>query len=280
MPGLFVFCSIGCCLFRNGVLINAIMELTGVVRLFFVGVLLYLMTGLCFGQEAENIYRSYSKFGFFIQPAFVSGFNLRDSGPTLKFNDTFSYQGGVVYNFAQSGNFNFKAGLTVKTFKTNFDVLYTSPTTNYNYGKDWSGVDLANDIVVSEVVKAEYFVNVSPAVNLVFGFGAGLDLRSGSAEEKVTLTEYDPVSGAGDTFLIIDSGSYQITASADVSVGANYKTGFGLFQLDFFVNTQLLNYPRYGDYMFYDNDNLVTQGTYIVKGNYCGFTLTFSPKKK
>jgi hypothetical protein len=241
---------------------------------------LFIVTSSSYCQQAENAYKSYSKFGFFIQPAFVDGFYLRNTQPALRFNKTFSYQAGVVYSFTQAGNFNFKAGLAVKTLRSNFDVLYTSPTSGKDYSKEWSDVNLSTDLVFSEMIKAEYFFNVSPVINIVFGFGANIDLRLVNQNEMVSVNDYDIDSGSSQTILVIYSKSQQLTASADLSVGANFKTGYGMFQFDVFVNTQLANYPKDGMYTFYDNNNIITQGTYIVKGNYYGATMTFSPKRK
>lgn len=186
----------------------------------------------------------------------------------------------MTYSFAQSGNFNFKAGLSVKTLRSNFDVLYKSPTSGKDYSKEWSDVDLSTDLVFSEMIKAEYFFRISPDINIVFGLGANIDLRMVNQSEIISVNDYDFDTGLSQTILAIDSRSKQFTASADFSVGGNFKTIYGMFQFDVFLNTQLANYPKDGIYTFYDNNNVITQGTYIVKGNYYGVTITFSPKRK
>ena len=65
-----------------------------------------------FSQEAENIFhKEYSKLSFVFQPSILKKSDAwnRDGStyPKMKFTNDFSYQFGVYYNFAQSGNFNF-----------------------------------------------------------------------------------------------------------------------------------------------------------------------------
>ena len=74
-----------------------------------------------FSQEAENIFhKEYSKLSFVFQPSILKKSDAwnRDGStyPNMKFTNDFSYQFGVYYNFAQSGNFNFKTGIIAKEF--------------------------------------------------------------------------------------------------------------------------------------------------------------------
>ncbi|MBP6757441.1 MAG: hypothetical protein KA210_14965, partial [Bacteroidia bacterium] len=74
-----------------------------------------------YAQEAENIYhKQYSKLSFVLQPSILKpseAHNYDGSAyPSVEFTKDFSYQFGVYYNFAQSGNFNFKTGIIAKEF--------------------------------------------------------------------------------------------------------------------------------------------------------------------
>ena len=80
-----------------------------------------------FSQEAENIFhKEYSKLSFVFQPSILKKSDAwnRDGStyPKMKFTNDFSYQFGVYYNFAQSGNFNFKTGIIAKEFIPKFDL--------------------------------------------------------------------------------------------------------------------------------------------------------------
>lgn len=70
-----------------------------------------------------------------------------------------------------------------------------------------------------------------------------------------------------------------ITISTDFSIGSNYKAKFGLVQIEFFYNSQLLSYPKIGVYEFKNLETSSKIGTYVVKGNYIGLGLIFSPKR-
>jgi hypothetical protein len=80
-----------------------------------------------YSQEAEKLYHDdYSKLSFVFQPSILKKSDAwnRDGStyPSMDFTNDFSYQFGVYYNFAQSGNFNFKTGIIAKEFIPKFDL--------------------------------------------------------------------------------------------------------------------------------------------------------------
>lgn len=245
---------------------------------------IFSFSNLIYSQEAEKLFKNdYSKISLIIQPAKLKGFYVSpNTSPTISFNNTFSFQFGFAYNFAQYKNFNFKTGIIAKVFRPSFDIIISNEDLNagYDYSNELTQFDLANQYVFSEILGAEYFYPLSDKLNAVLGLGISLDIRTGGGNDLLFVGVNDYNTNEYKRILIIDSNEQQITSSADVSLGLNYKAEFGLIQLTVFNNSQLLSYPKTGVYQFVNlNNNQTKTGVYNVKGNYFGFSLTFSPKK-
>lgn len=242
-------------------------------------------SNLIYSQEAERLFKTdYSKISLIIQPAKLNGFYVSsNSSPTISFNDTFSLQFGLIYNFGQYKNFNFKTGIVAKPFRPFFDIIISNEELNagYDYSSELTQFDLSNQYVFSEILGAEYFYPLSNKLNVVVGLGVSLDIRTSGGNQLLSVSVYDYNTSEDKTILIIDSNEQQVTGSADLSLGLNYKTKFGLFQFTVFNNSQLLSYAKSGVYQFENlNNNETKTGVYNVKGNYFGLNLAFSPKKK
>jgi hypothetical protein len=251
---------------------------------FVLFVCIIIFSNFIHAQEAEKLFKEdYSKIGFVIQHATLKGSYVSDnSSPTINFVNTFSPQFGFVYNFAQYKNFNFKTGIVAKLFRPSFDIIISNEDLNagYDYSTELTQFDLSNQYVLSQLIKAEYFYPLSKRLNLVFGVGLSLDIRTGGGNDMLFVGVNDFNTNEYKRILIIDSNEQQITGSNDISLGLNYKAKFGLIQFEFFNNSQLLSYPKTGVYQFVNIKNNQTKtGVYNVKGNYSGFSLIFSPKK-
>jgi len=242
-------------------------------------------SNLIYSQEAERLFKEdYSKIGVVLQPAMLKGaYVSQNTSPTIDFVNTFSPQFGFVYNFAQYKNFNFKTGIIAKGFRPSFDIIISNEDINagYDYSAELTQFDLSNQYVLSESIKAEYFYSLSNKLNIVLGAGVSLDIRTGGGNDMLFVGVNDFNTNEYKRILIIDSNEQQITGSTDISLGLNYKAKFGLIQFEVFNNSQLLSYPKTGIYQFVNLKNNQTKtGVYNVKGNYSGFSLTFSPKKR
>lgn len=251
--------------------------------LVFVGIIIF--SNLIYSQEAERLFKEdYSKIGFILQPAILKGSYVSDNtSPTINFVNTFSPQFGFVYNFAQYKNFNFRTGIVAKVFRPSFDIIISNEDLNagYDYSNELTQFDLSNQYVLSESIKAEYFYPLSKKINVVLGVGVSLDIRTGGGNDVLFIGVHDFNANEYKRILIIESNEQQITGSNDISLGFNYKAKFGLIQFEIFNNSQLLSYPKTGVYQFVNLKNNQTKtGVYNVKGNYSGFSLTFSPKKQ
>jgi hypothetical protein len=243
-----------------------------------------ILSNIVYSQEAEKLFnKDYSKIGLVFQPASLNGFYVSDkASPSINFVNSFSPQFGFVYNFAQQKNFNFKTGIIAKLFRPSFDIIISNEDLNagFDYSNELSQFELSNQYVFSESIEVEYFYPLSKKLNLVLGIGVSLDIRTGGGNDVLFVGVNDFNTNEYKRILIIDSNEQQITGSNDISLGFNYKAKFGLIQLDFFNNSQLLSYPKTGIYQFVNLKNNQTKtGVYNVKGNYSGFSLTFSPKK-
>ena len=144
-----------------------------------------------FSQEAENIFhKEYSKVSFVFQPSVLKKSDAwnRDGStyPSMKFTNDFSYQFGVYYNFAQSGNFNFKTGLIAKEFIPKFDLNISDNDIGYGIDYLLTQYDPFNQFIISIPIKSEYILKLSNKVNITFGAGLNLNLITGSNEEIIT----------------------------------------------------------------------------------------------
>lgn len=249
--------------------------------LFFVCI---FFSNLIYSQEAEKLFKNeYSKISILIQPAKLKGFNVAsNTAPIIDFNNTSSIQFGFSYNFAQSKNFNFKTGIVAKGFRPSFDIIISKEDLNFgfDYSNELTQFDLSNQYIISEIFATEYFYPLSKKLNVVIGLGISLDLRTGGGNDLLSVAVYDYNTNEYKDILLIDSIEQQITGSADVSLGLNYKAKFGLIQFTVFNNSQLLSNPKTGVYQFSKlSNNKTSIGVYNVTGNYFGFSLSVSPKK-
>ena len=239
-----------------------------------------------FSQEAEKIYHEkYSKLSLVIQPSKLYGYTVFDTNsPSVEFNETFSAQFGIVYNFAQYKNFNFKTGVIAKMFYPTYDLIVSNDDIDagYDYTNILTDVNATQQFVISEILKVEYIKPISNKINFVTNIGISLDLRTGGILEKsIKINVNDYNTGNLKTIFIGENKNPQLTGSLDLSIGANFKSKLGLFQLEVFRNSQLLNYAETGTFKFVNLKNTPDKTfDYIVKGNYKGLSLTFSPKKK
>lgn len=237
-----------------------------------------------FSQEAEQQFTEYSKWSFIVQPSIIYGSEVNKSAsPTLKFNSNFSYQAGVGYNFYQTKNFNFRTGLMIKSFYQTFDIVnITNEQLNagFNYENELTDFEIANQIIVSQNIRVEYIKRIAKKINFVAGVGLNVDLRtSPSVNDGLTISVFDFTTETYKDILRINSNETQLSASVDLSIGFNFKTKIGLFQIAYSNNSQLLNYPKSGVYEFKNlalNSNRM--GTYTIFGHYHSLSISYSPK--
>lgn len=236
------------------------------------------------GRIAEKLYHEkYSKLSFVIQPSKITSFSAYNTNgatdyPSIKFNDSRSIQFGVYYNFAQSGNFNFKTGLIAKEFNPLFDLNVSDEDIGYGTGYDLTGFDFLNSFIFSIPVKAEYFLKVNENFNIVAGAGLSLDIFTGGGETVTGVSVHSETEGK-DIFRA-ETHQEQRTVSAEISLGANYQTKFALFQLEVLYNKNILDVAATGSYHIYNlevSDD--RQGVFVIDGNFYGLSLSISPKK-
>src|SRR5690554_938125 len=256
-----------------------------IVFIFFIlsiSIKLYSQTAeKLFGEETTN-------FSFVLQPSILKGYDVGisydvtlDNSPSISFNNPFSSQFGFFYNFYQKNNFNFKAGVIVKTFNPTFNINISNEDLNagYGYSDELSHFEMANQFIFSQTVKTEYFFPINNKLSCVIGLGVSLDIRTSGGNDVLSVAVFDYNEQTYHTFFIVDSNEQQVTGSLDVSLGVNYKTAIGLFQLEFFNNSQLITYPKEGVFQFNLDNNEKKMGVYTIKGNYNGLALIFSPAK-
>lgn len=254
--------------------------------------LIFLLFIFCFtakshGQTAEKLFGEEStKFSFVLQPSLLRGYELgigpervTDKTPGISFNNSFSPQFGFFYNFYQKNNFNFKAGIIAKSFIPTFNLHIPNDILNagYDYSSGLDHFEMANQFVISETFKTEYFYNITDKLNLVMGLGISLDIRTSGGNDRLTVAVYDYNQETYQTIFSVESDEQQVTGSIDFSLGLNYKTNLGLFQLEFFSNSQLLSYPKQGIYQFHLNQKEPQTGVYTIKGDYIGLAVIFTP---
>lgn len=237
-------------------------------------------------QEAEKIYHEeYSKLSFVFQPSILKKSDAwnRDGStyPTMKFTNDFSYQFGVYYNFAQSGNFNFKTGIIAKEFIPKFDLNISDSDIGNGLENLLTQYDPYNQFIISIPLKAEYYFKVNKKINLTVGAGLYLNLITGMNETLVTSVSVGDTDGNfTDVFFAKSDGQNNINFSSEFSIGAQYKTKFALFDLSFFVNNSIA--PDYvsGQYEIYNlNESSDKVGDFIIRSNFYGLSLNISPKK-
>ena len=199
----------------------------------------------------------------------------------MKFTNDFSYQFGVYYNFAQSGNFNFKTGIIAKEFIPKFDLNISDNDIGYGIDYLLTQYDPFNQFIISIPIKSEYFLKLSNKVNITFGAGLNLNLITGTNEEIITSVSVGDYDGNyKDIYFAKSDNQNNINFSSEFSIGTQYKTKFALFDLSFFVNNSIA--PDYvsGQYEIYNLNNSSDKvGDFIIKNNFYGLSLNIAPKK-
>jgi len=237
------------------------------------------LTMSSYSQEAEKLYHEeYSKFGFVLQPSKITGYNYDSSYPNVSINDTYSWQFGVYFNFAQSGNFNFKTGIIAKEFRPLFDLNISDEDLG---AKDLhlTGFDFVSGFSITLPIKTEYFLKVNDKFNIVANVGLSLNILL-LGDAKTTGVSYTNEQGFENNFFSATLEQKQIGVSRELSIGANYKTNFALLQLEVFYSGNMLEHSITGAYKI---DNLVNTpdktGFFDVKGDFYGLSLSVFPKK-
>jgi len=199
----------------------------------------------------------------------------------MKFTNDFSYQFGVYYNFAQSGNFNFKTGLIAKEFIPKFDLNVSDNDIGYGIDYLLTQFDPYNQFVISIPFKTDYYLKLSNKVNITFGVGLNLNLITGTNEDVITIINVGDYDGNfKDIFYSKSEGQNSMNFSSEISIGAQYKTKFALFDLSFFINNSIA--PDYvsGQYQIYNLENSPDKtGDFIIRNNFYGISLNVAPKK-
>ena len=243
------------------------------------------LANLGYAQEAENLFhKQYSKLSFVFQPSILKKSDAwnRDGStyPSMQFTNDFSYQFGFYYNFAQSGNFNFKTGVIAKEFIPKFDLnIDNAELGNVDYLL--TQFDPYNQFIISIPIKTDYYLKLNQKFNLTFGAGLNLNLITGTNEEVITLINID--NQQGQEVLIYDAysnGHQAINFSYELAMGIQYKSKWALIDLSFFINNSL--FPDYveGEYHINNLQNSPSKtGDFIIRNNFYGLSLNVSPKK-
>jgi len=235
-----------------------------------------------YSQEAEKLYHEqYSKFGFVLQPSKITGYGYGydNSYPNVSINDTYSWQFGVCFNFAQSGSFNFKTGIIAKEFAPLFDLNISDEDIGI-VGVKPTGFDFVSGFSIAVPIKTEYLLKINDKLNIVAGAGLNFNVYLlGDREKNIGVTFVNEQGISKNVYSSVIKQE-QIGISTDVSIGANYKTNFALFQLEAFYNKNMTNSPIAGHYKI---QNLVNtpdkEGSFTVKGDFYGLSLSVLPKK-
>lgn len=241
---------------------------------------------LSFSQEAENLFhKEYSKLSFVFQPSILKKSDAwnRDGSnyPNMKFTNDFSYQFGVYYNFAQSGNFNFKTGLIAKEFIPKFDLNVSDNDIGYGIDYLLTQFDPYNQFVISIPFKTDYYLKLSNKVNVTFGVGLNLNLITGTNEDVITIINVGDYDGNfKEIFYSKSEGQNSINFASEITIGAQYKTKFALFDLSLFINNSIAADYVSGQYQIYNLENSPDKtGEFIIRNNFYGISLNVAPKK-
>lgn len=241
---------------------------------------------LGYSQEAENIFhKEYSKLSFVFQPSILKksdAWNQDGSSyPSMKFTNDFSYQFGVYYNFAQSGNFNFKTGIIAKEFIPKFDLNISDSDIGNGLENFLTQYDPYNQFIISIPIKTEYYLKINKTFNISIGTGLNLNLITGMDETVITGIAVGDLNGNyKDIFYAKSEGQNSINFSTEFSIGLQCKTNFALFDLSYFVNSSIG--PDYvsGQYKIFNlNQSSDKIGNFIITNNFYGISLNISPKK-
>jgi len=235
-----------------------------------------------YSQEAEKLYhKEYSKLGFVLQPSKITGYDYGygNSYPSVSINDTYSWQFGVYFNFAQSGSFNFKTGIITKEFRPLFDLNISDEDLGTN-NVNLTDFDFVNGFSIVVPIKTEYIFRVNDRLNIVVGAGFNFNVLLLGDREKNIGASFINEQGLDKNVLNGTLEQEQIGVSSEISLGINYKTNFALVQLEAFYSRNMTNSPVEGRYKI---QNLVNtpdkEGSFTVKGDFYGLSLSVFPKK-
>lgn len=238
-----------------------------------------------YSQEAEKLFhKQYSKLSIVLQPSKLeksySGNNDMTRYPSIDMKESFSYQFGVYYNFAQKGKFNFKTGLIAKRFYPKFSVNISKEDIGYGSTGRLPDFPINNAFIFSVPFKTEYIQPITPKFNFVAGFGISLEIFTGGNEDLSTgISVYNDVNEK-QIFGSVTTQE-QRGFARELSVGCNYKSKMALFQLELF-HSQNLSHPIVSGYYKISNlENSPNKGGSItVYNNFYGLSLSISPQKK
>jgi hypothetical protein len=237
-------------------------------------------------QEAEiKFHKEFSKLSLVYNFASLKGSNAQNNDgstyPILKFKNSSSSQFGFYYNFAQSGNFNFKTGVIAKEVYPVFDILVSSD----DIGLGFKSTDLltdfnpANSFAFSIPIKTEYFIKVNKDIALVLGAGLNMNLFTGGGE-PVGLTVSVENETQSKNILRATTEQDQITFSTDFSIGLNYNFKYAMVQMDFFYSSFMFDSPQSGTYTIKNLEASPDKsGTFLVTGAFTGVGFSLTPKK-
>ena len=254
------------------------------IKAFILGLMICPI--LANAQEAENLFhKEYSKLSFVLQPSILVKSNAHNydgsTYPSVKFTNDFSYQFGVYYNFAQSGSFNFKTGVIAKEFIPKFDLNISDDDIGIGEESILTQFDPYNQFIISVPLKTECFLKVSKKLNVSLGAGLNFNFITGTNTPTVTTVSVSNSRGfSKEIFYSTSDSQNNFNVSYDLSIGANYKAGFALLDLSFFVNNSLGTNYLEGKYEIYNlTQSSDKSGSYVIKSNFYGISLTISPKK-
>ena len=238
-----------------------------------------------YSQESEKLYHSkYSKLSFVFQPSFLkSNYAYNSNGtsyPSMSFRESKSIQFGFYYNFAQSGNWNFRTGLIAKDFSPSFDLNISND--DIGLGKNYNLTDYKpySQFIFCVPIKAEYLLPLSTKFNLAFGANINLNLITGVNDEVVTKVFVSNETDTKDIFYSKTDSQEKITFSSEISMGIQYKSKFALFQLDAYWTMLNLQTPITGKYYIYNLENSAdVNGDFKIDPNFYGLSLIVSPRK-
>lgn len=248
-----------------------------------------LLATLCFfsvySQESEKLYHSkYSKLSFVFQPSFLkSNYAYNSNGvsyPSMSFRESKSIQFGFYYNFAQSGNWNFKTGLIAKDFSPSFDLNISNEDVGLDKNYHLTDYTPYSQFIFCIPLKVEYFLPISTKFNLAFGGNINLNLITGVNDEVVTKIFVSNETDSKDIFYSKTDSQEKITFSSEISMGVQYKSKYALFQLDAYWTMLNIQTPITGKYYIYNLENSPdVNGDFKIDPNFYGLSLIVSPKK-
>lgn len=233
-------------------------------------------------QEAEKLYRQkYSRLSFVFQPSMLhpsKAVNTDGSSyPSMDFKRDFSYQFGVNYHVFQYMNWDFNTGLLLKEFTPKFDLNIKDADIGSGMTQHWlTDFDSYRTVILSVPLHANYIEALNPEFNLVFGAGFDVNYIFGDNSDLRTSVTVDNIP----VFFGQTTKQHAINLSYDLSVGAQYKTTFALYELSLFLNNSFFRPYVSGIYSFENlNSTPYKSGEYTIKNNFYGISLVMTPKK-